>query len=760
MKIGILTFWTSKDNYGQLLQAYALQKYLKSINVNAILIRYNYQKKEKLSISKFTPKHITEYIKYRLSLKKDNTLSYVYNFNTFKEKIIYSDKIYYSFKDLVSEDWSDFDGFICGSDQIWSPRSKDELQSYFLQFAPFQKLRIAYAPSFGRSQLDQEYKNLLPNLLSGFDALSVRESSGIDILKQAGYNGALVCDPTLLLTSEDYIKNLSIPLKENNRSLFCYFINWETNLDNSQILNFCNESNLKPSLFSTIGFKSPISLNPVQSPENWIAELANAKYSLVNSYHGLVFSIIFHKPFGVFLLNGKQGAMNSRIYSLLEYLNLTDRIVSADNCLSKIFENEIDWDIIDNKIMELRTSSQSYLNSSLKKRTYNNTAKYNICFLSNGAIHHKYGGLDRVTEILANKFEQDGNAVHFLSFKNRGLFDAKRQSFFPDSKNIKSESNIKFLEDFIYKNKINILINQEGNVDLCLPIKEDKNLKRITCLHFNPNYIDDNHFTYKFSDYRSPIKFVFTKIFSIPLIKNAALNYLRSKLTSNYTTNLDWCNKFVLLSPKFASSICALTTDNADLSKIEAIYNPNNILPPTNTTQKEKIILFVGRLDNKFKRIDQILKDIGVLLKKYPEWKFIVCGDGPDRDYLKTISQSISTNIEFTGYCDPTEYYKKANIIVLRSSKSEGWGMVLIEAMTFGVIPVVAGTYESLSDIISNNVDGLITPNNSIDFIASIEKIIKNQELSATMRLNAITKSQRFSTDKIICEWYNLFKKI
>ena len=759
MRIGIITYWTSQDNYGQLLQCFALQRFLRDHGHDAYVIRYIPQGNKKWG-SRFALSHIIKYINYRLRQRRYNrTEKCKRDFARFRSHISWSNREYKGFDSLKNEDWSTTDAFICGSDQIWSEKPEEQLNAYFLRFAPFQKTRLAYAPSFGASQLSDDYQQRLQQLLTGFDALSIREKSGIEIVKKASFNAQLVVDPTLLLGRESYVNEFSLNTAKSKRA-FCYFINWETDCDENKIIEFCRNSGLIPTLFATRGYNSKLPLNSEQSPEAWLQTISSAEFSIVNSFHGLVFSLIFHVPFAVYLLKGQHAAMNSRITSLLGLLGLEHRVVRADNTLEDVFNDRIDWHIIEERLAGMRAVSEAFLLTNLDKTDTFPQKTHNICFMTGGAVHHKYGGLDRVTEILADRFEADGHKVYYVSSRRREEYDHLRQYFLPDGENAVSAENGRFMTEFINKNHIDIVINQEANVNNCIPFQRPDGTKVISVLHFNPNYIDDRHFFKKFSKSGAFLKILSKVFFSITPFNNACLSYLRRKLGRNYTVNLQWSDRLVLLSHRFNPVMLSLLDNKSDIHKIESIHNP--LAPdafPSAAVDKEKIILFVGRLDNNFKRIDEIIDDVASVLAYNDEWSFVVCGDGPDRERLESYACQKSSRVKFVGFCDPRVWYDKASVIVLRSSKSEGWGMVLTEAMARGVVPVVAGSYESLPDIVTSGKDGVITCDSSDDFREGLRKTLSDETGLRQMSRNAQASARRFAVDCIVTQWYKLFEQ-
>lgn len=366
MKIGIVTFWNSDNNYGQIFQGFALQNYLKELGHDACILRYSHSSPS-FSLKSLTP--INVYRSLRATIKKCKTFFHKgpkHNFEKFRNKVTFSEKKYDTLNELESEDWTNYDAFICGSDQVWITNS----DVYFLQFAPSHALKIAYAPSFGKTTLNKEFQEALPKRLETFDSISVREDSGVEIVRKAGFEAELVCDPTLLYDKEFYLDSIGKKGSLEKNTVFCYLLNY-CNLEPfcKEIAEFCNRESLTPVVFNIKGFKSKwLSSHKIQSPEEWLSQLYDAKYSVTNSFHGLVFSIIFHKNFAVYLHTGRAASINTRLISLLKIVGLSDRIVTEENKLEDILNREIDWDDIDKSLSNYRKASIDYLKKALSSR--------------------------------------------------------------------------------------------------------------------------------------------------------------------------------------------------------------------------------------------------------------------------------------------------------------------------------------------------------------------------------------------------------
>ncbi|MBP3482197.1 MAG: polysaccharide pyruvyl transferase family protein [Alistipes sp.] len=379
MKIGIITHWNSKDNYGQVLQCYALQRYLISLGHEPFLIRYaptdpprNLSYKilhfwEIINIS-----HIRAYIQYRTNKRKLRHYYIANNpdvrkFDEFRNDfIVMSDKIYRSFEELYAENW-DADAMISGSDQVWNCPEYTR-RSYFLDFASDRITKIAYAASFGKALLDEQYEKALPRLLRHFKAVGLRETSGVELCRKAGREDAqLVCDPTLLLNGLDYIDDILKTDIETANHIFCYFINWNTSIPTDRLSAYAADNGLSIRYFNAHG----LDLNDFaptyddMTVQSWIESLASAECVCTNSFHGTVFSILMHKPFIALPLQGDVKAMNVRLATLLNKLGLEERLYDSTEDFSQQMKAPIDWNAIDEKLNAFKSESEDFLQKAL-----------------------------------------------------------------------------------------------------------------------------------------------------------------------------------------------------------------------------------------------------------------------------------------------------------------------------------------------------------------------------------------------------------
>ncbi len=215
-----------------------------------------------------------------------------------------------------------YDAFVCGSDQVWHgwTKKKEELEYYFLRFTEKEK-RVCYAPSFGFDEVSEQDKEIYKQGLNGFPELCCREMSGCDLINHlTGRNTALICDPTMLLSVEEWNEVARKPAYTvPERYILVYFlgeigsrtkeqIKLLAQTKNMEIINILTEENV--SWYCT-------------RPDEFIYLVDHAKYVCTDSFHGSVFSILYGKDFTVFQRGGMNGPrMKGRIQTLLKVFQL------------------------------------------------------------------------------------------------------------------------------------------------------------------------------------------------------------------------------------------------------------------------------------------------------------------------------------------------------------------------------------------------------------------------------------------------------
>lgn len=369
MKILILTLqlW---DNYGGILQNWALQQ---------VLIKMKHQPatiglKEPVTVKILFRRCLSvlkcilrKYVLRQSYIVISNPFSDMYVTNRRLEKIrdFIGNDIHFvrghSIDEIIRKE--NHDAIIVGSDQVWREEYAVNIADYFLAFLPADEKRpiIAYGASFG---LTDGYiaAASLPRCIDAakrFDAISVREYSGIDIMKSVfGLDATKVLDPTLLLTRDEYLKLIDGPIKKNG--LVTYILDY--NEEKSQIIESAKELlNLDVSTLEISYNDSDV----LCSVPEWIAMIAGADFVITDSFHGCVFSIIFQKPF-IAIANKDRGI--DRFTSLLGQFELTNRLIfTYDDYLSSkdTLFSSVDYNTVNEKIKSAQYDSLKFLTDSL-----------------------------------------------------------------------------------------------------------------------------------------------------------------------------------------------------------------------------------------------------------------------------------------------------------------------------------------------------------------------------------------------------------
>lgn len=261
-----------------------------------------------------------------------------------------------------------YDAFICGSDQIWAPTCFDS--KYFLDFVHDAGRMVAYAPSIGLSSIDDKFtRNRMAELIGRFEHLSVRELCGAELIRDlCGKDAKIVLDPTMLLNAEDW--NRLVPAvcdkPDDKPYILCYFLgvnekHWHRVRQISDELGICVK--VLPIFVKDLkrGYNVALGVGPAE----FLDLVRNAAFVCTDSFHGMVFSLLFHKPFQIFERFKLEDphSQNSRVYNLLNTTGT--QWVLTDN--RKICNRVYDWQEIDKKTDAVRKYSIDYLMGALRQ---------------------------------------------------------------------------------------------------------------------------------------------------------------------------------------------------------------------------------------------------------------------------------------------------------------------------------------------------------------------------------------------------------
>lgn len=389
MKTATVT-WITYNNYGTLLQAYALQKYVEMLGheneiINDAIILKEYEagkakpKKKKASnlpeIDKLSrlknllsnPRRFGRALAARLDRE-----TYEYPYYAVQNACEDFKRNEIKIRNGVSSENlavmnADYDAFICGSDQVWSVFESIFNTYYYLDFAT--KKKIAYAPSLGTDKIPEATTEKVRELLSGFSAVSVRESVSANQLSAITQRDVeWVCDPTILHDREfwsDFADGVNVP---KGKYLLCYFLEnkpWYFDYAKQIADKLHLKIKLIPQKWDYLSNENIIQY--AVGPKEFVALFENAEYVLTDSYHGSIFSLIFEKSFQYLLRFEKNdpNSQNVRIDSLFGYLEITDRIVDEDST-TEIETETKNYSEISCRLNDLRVRSCGFLEKSLR----------------------------------------------------------------------------------------------------------------------------------------------------------------------------------------------------------------------------------------------------------------------------------------------------------------------------------------------------------------------------------------------------------
>lgn len=225
-------------------------------------------------------------------------------------------------------------------------------------------------------------------------------------------------------------------------------------------------------------------------------------------------------------------------------------------------------------------------------------------------------------------------------------------------------------------------------------------------------------------------------------------------------------DRYVVLSKSFVDGFRKFTRLK-DTKKVAVITNPVTIDTSgyeLDFSKKCQEVLFVGRIDNNQKRVFRLVDVWAQVEHTCSDWTLVIVGDGPDREGMERYASSLGLkNIRFEGFRPPRSYYERAPILLL-TSEFEGFPLVLSECMSFGVIPVVYGSYSAVYDIIEDGKNGLILPYDKKGFNAALmaEKLsvlMHSSEERQRMAENAIVTIRKFTLETIYQSWEQFLGK-
>ena len=343
MKIALLTYFAA-DNYGATLQAYATVKALEQCGHEVELVNF------------VIPESPHSWVKKILLFPKHQ------KFDRFRKKyFIHLSRRYNTIKELQT-DPPKADCYLIGSDQTWNPDiSLHVAKAFFLDFGDEKVLRASYAASFGKEEWeDTRWINDgdVKRLLARFDFVSVRETSGVKLLKEkfSVEDVTQVLDPVLLFANYPELTGKITP---SNEIIIYKLTNSKTFYD--KCIEIGNQISLPLRSIGSIRRVKGMKCGYPESMEGWLRRIAGAEYVITDSFHGTVISLLYRRQFVSY---GGKPKRVTRLKSLLDILGLSDRFIQDCNDTSEIIaklQEPIDYESIHEKLKELRLQSYEFI---------------------------------------------------------------------------------------------------------------------------------------------------------------------------------------------------------------------------------------------------------------------------------------------------------------------------------------------------------------------------------------------------------------
>lgn len=375
-KVGLITYYG--DNYGGVLQAYALQHLVKVNDFDCELISNDFQhynnglKRLKNRFANLTAaiKDPSDYLSKRKVYHKyaAQNVTRAKRFESFRRDNLIFNKTGYTSYDQYLKTPPKYDVYLCGSDQIWNPNLYSDNGFYFAEFAPDSAVKISYASSIGISSINKKQRMFMSPLLNRLDVISTREQKGAEIINEISEKTAtVVLDPTLLLTNKEW-SEVACPRMIQEPYVFCYLFGEREYV-----------AKVKKKVKELTGMRVvciPFVPRELSSddekifdagPAEFISLIKYASLVLTDSFHATAFSINLKTPFVSlcrFNKNDKK-SMNDRLVTILDMVDLNDRLIDENDSISVDFLYDIDFDHVHELLNQKRQNDREFLMNAL-----------------------------------------------------------------------------------------------------------------------------------------------------------------------------------------------------------------------------------------------------------------------------------------------------------------------------------------------------------------------------------------------------------
>ncbi len=303
MKILQVTYFGTTTNYGAVLQAFALQKALRELGHEPVLLRADFTYCNKIKKWYKSPFNALKAWRQQQSIRREE-LHHPRRFAEFiQTHMAVTGEQYHTIREVRRASWDDFDAMVTGSDQVWSNKKPSPL--FFLNFGPKNILRFSYAASVGtKAHSSTQYLDDFRNAVRNFTAISVREHNALELCEKAGVPATLCPDPVFLFSPADYEKALHLPPRsQEKKTCLIYLVSKNAASATEEVYRYCREHQLTPiSVNSQNHAACAHQMGEEIYPDipGWIQHIRDAELVVTDSFHGSAFSILFGKKLVIF----------------------------------------------------------------------------------------------------------------------------------------------------------------------------------------------------------------------------------------------------------------------------------------------------------------------------------------------------------------------------------------------------------------------------------------------------------------------------
>lgn len=379
----------------------------------------------------------------------------------------------------------------------------------------------------------------------------------------------------------------------------------------------------------------------------------------------------------------------------------------------------------------------------------------NILFIER-FLEPTHGGVERVTYILAEELRTRGYGTFYAFMDAKSdtpLIDGRRKLCLAGCKSTHELADA--MTGFIRANGIQLIVCQDyftKKMRAAYPsVIAATGVKFVSCLHLSPDFFEKRSaFSWHFlkdcvRDVRHRVSY---RLFGNRRVKRMRLMYSMS-------------DRFLLLSDRYIP-VFQRITGIEDGSRLTGMGNPCTFPEAEASPERENEVLVVGRMLERQKRISLALRAWRPLAAQHPGWRLRIVGAGRDLEYYKQMARQLGLkDIIFEGHSDNvSRYYSRAKIFLM-TSLFEGLPMTMIEAQSFGCVPVAFDSFAAVHDIIDGD-NGIIVPDGDMrGLVAAVGSLMNDEAKLRSMAANAMESSRRkFSRDRIIDRWRELIDSL